>query len=73
MTDARLKALEQRLLMLEDKVNTLTGVVAKYGLLSPDVVELKLSVSALRLVVADEASKSARTEVLRKAATDRAG
>ena len=63
MNDARLTALEQRLMMLEDKVATLVGVVAKYGLLSPDVVELRLSVSALTLVVAEEAAKNARTEV----------
>ncbi len=56
-------SLELRLALLEDKVNTLTAIVAKFGLLSPDVIELKLAVSSLTLVVSDEAARTAAVEV----------
>jgi hypothetical protein len=62
MPVSRFSNLEGKIALLEDKIDTLTAVVARYGLLSPDVVELKLSVSALTLVVADEAAKSAAIE-----------
>ena len=62
MPVSRFSDLEGRIALLEDKIDTLTALVARYGLLSPDVVELKLSVSALTLVVADEAAKSAAIE-----------
>ena len=62
MPVSRFSDLEGRIALLEDKIDTLTAVVARYGLLSPDVVELKLSVSALTLVVANEAAKSAAIE-----------
>ena len=62
MPVSRFSDLEGRIALLEDKIDTLTSVVARYGLLSPDVVELKLSVSALTLVVANEAAKSAAIE-----------
>ena len=63
MADSNFASLEKRLAIVEDKLNTLSQIVSKYGLLSPDVVELKLSVSALTLVVSDEAARSAKVEV----------
>ncbi len=63
MTSGNFSSIEARLAILEDKVNTLAAIVSRYGLLSPDVVELKLSVSALTLVVSNEAARNAAVEV----------
>lgn len=63
MHDGVFSSLEARLAIVEDKLATLTAVVAKFGLLSPDVVELKLAVSSLTLVVKDEAARAAAVEL----------
>lgn len=63
MSNTNFSSIEARLAIIEDKVNTLAAIVAKYGLLSPDVVELKLSVSALTLVVSNEAARNSAVEI----------
>ena len=63
MAGSNFSSVESRLAIVEDKLKTLCEIVSKYGLLSPDVVELKLSVSALTLVVSNEAARSAKVEV----------
>jgi hypothetical protein len=63
MRDGAFSSLEARLAIVEDKLATLTAVVAEFGLLSPDVVELKLAVSSLTLVVKDEAARAAAVEL----------
>jgi hypothetical protein len=59
MTDSHFWSLEGRVEILEDKLNTLSALVEKFGLLAPDMVELKSSVAKLTLALDGDSARNA--------------
>jgi len=59
---AQISSLEHRVLVLEDKLDTLVQIVSKLGLVSPEIVELQRGLAEIMRAAAEEAVRTAVVE-----------